>query len=167
MKDEIKEGYQIIFFLNCRWVGFKSPKLVQWKPNAMFIWNILSLDWIFEFVGGLQYLRSLKWEQKKKRANVARIVTKYVWPPQPNLKCQSLENLQCTFFFGLFVLIIFSVLFVFLSFHFYLSSCLSCLGVSCNSCEDISSDNPRWQVFHLSQEEKMLRAAEDPIPASS
>ena len=104
------------------------------------------------------------------------------------------KNLQCTFFFGLFVLIIFSVfrmflscfdfpplvlvfnhvcvgshleLFVFLSFHFYLSSCLSCLGVSCNSCEDISSDNPRWQVFHLSQEEKMLRAAEDPIPASS
>ena len=29
VKDEIKEGYQIIFFLNCRWVGFKSPKLVQ------------------------------------------------------------------------------------------------------------------------------------------
>ena len=191
VKDEIKEGYQIIFFLNCRWVGFKSPKLVQWKPNAMLIWNILSVHWMFECVGGLQYLRSLKWEQKKKRASVARIVTKYVWPPQPNLKCQSLENLQCTFFFGLFVLIIFSVfrmflscfnfpplvlhlfvgshqeLFVFLSFHFNLSSCLSCLGVSCNSCEDISSDNPRWQVFHLSQEEKMLGAAEDPIPASS
>ena len=96
-------------------MGVKSPKLVQWKPNAMFRWNILSLDWIFEFVGGLQYLRSLKWEQKKKRANVARIVTKYVWPPQPNLKCQSLENLQCTFFFGLFVLIIFSVFRMFLS----------------------------------------------------
>ena len=112
MKDEIKEGYQIIFFLNCRWVGFKSPKLVQWKPNAMFIWNILSLDWIFEFVGGLQYLRSLKWEQKKKRANVARIVTKYVWPPQPNLKCQSLENLQCTFFFGLNIFVL-KILFVF------------------------------------------------------
>ena len=29
VKDEIKEGYQIIFFLNCRWVGFKSPKLVK------------------------------------------------------------------------------------------------------------------------------------------
>ena len=86
VKDEIKEGYQIIFFLNCRWVGFKSPKLVQWKPNAMLIWNILSVHWMFECVGGLQYLRSLKWEQKKKRASVARIVTKYVWPPQPNLK---------------------------------------------------------------------------------